>query len=82
MRSITENIGVRAPAVAGANDNAANQKVLAPDKAADIIITGMEKGSYRVLVGRDVRVMDWFTRLAPERAMTQIADRMAGLMQR
>ena len=80
--SITENSGVHAPAVAGANDNAANRKVLPPDQAADIIIKGMEKGSYRVLVGRDAQIMDWFTRLVPERAMTQIADQMASLLQR
>jgi short-subunit dehydrogenase len=80
--SITENSGVSAPAVAGANDNAANQKVLPPGDAAQIIIKGMQKGAYRVLVGRDAQVMDWFTRLVPERAMTSIADRMAGLLQR
>ena len=68
--------------MAGANDNAANRKVLPPNEAADIIIKGMEKGSYRVLVGRDAQVMDWFTRLVPERAMTQIADQMASLLQR
>jgi short-subunit dehydrogenase len=79
---ITENSGVHAPAVAGANENAANQKVLPPDEAAAIIIRAMEKGSYRVLVGRDAQVMDWFTRLLPERAMTMIADRMASLLQR
>ncbi|AQP51080.1 hypothetical protein [Tessaracoccus flavescens] len=46
------------PAVAGANDNAANQKVLTPAEAAEIIIAnGIEKGAYRVLVGRDARVM-------------------------
>lgn len=70
---ITENSGVQAPAVAGANDNAANAKVLPPNEAADIIIRGMRRGSYRVLVGRDAQVMDWFTRLVPERAMTMIA---------
>lgn len=80
--SITQNSGVRAPAVAGANENTANQKVLPPNEAAEIIVKGMEKGAYRVLVGRDARVMDWFTRLVPERAMTMIADRMAGLLQR
>lgn len=72
---ITENSGVKAPAVAGANDNAANAKVLPPSEAAEIIIEGMQKGAYRVLVGRDATVMDWFTRLVPERAMTTIADR-------
>lgn len=71
------------PAVAGANDNAANQKVLTPAEAAEIIIAnGIEKGAYRVLVGRDARVMDWFTRLVPERAMTTIADKMSGLLTR
>lgn len=80
--SITQNSGVRAPAVAGANENAANQKVLAPSAAAEIIVNGMQKGAYRVVVGNDARVMDWFTRLVPERAMTMIADRMAGLLQR
>ncbi len=80
--SITENSGVQAPAVAGANDNASNAKVLPPDKAADLIIKGMEKGAYRVLVGRDARMMDLFTRLVPERAMTMIATKMAGLLQR
>ncbi|MCB0912847.1 MAG: SDR family oxidoreductase, partial [Propionibacteriaceae bacterium] len=53
--SITENSGVHAPAVAGANDNVANQKILPPQEAAEIIIKGMQKGSYRVLVGRDAR---------------------------
>lgn len=80
--SITENSGVHAPAVAGANENAANRKVLPPAEAARVIIRAVEKGSYRVLVGRDAQVMDWFTRLVPERAMTMIADQMAGLLQR
>jgi short-subunit dehydrogenase len=79
--SITENSGVQAPAVAGGNDNASNRKVLAPSQAAQIIIDGMRKGSYRVLVGSDARVMDWLTRLVPERAMTMIADQMADLLQ-
>lgn len=79
--SITENSGVRAPAVAGANHNTANRKILSPRQAAQIIVKGMKKGAYRVLVGRDARVMDWLTRLVPERAMTMIADQMAGLLQ-
>ncbi|HEY3338329.1 MAG TPA: SDR family oxidoreductase [Propionicimonas sp.] len=79
--SITENSGVQAPAVAGGNDNAANRKVLPPSQAAQIIIDGMQKGAYRVVVGRDAKVMDWLTRLVPERAMTMIADQMADLLQ-
>jgi short-subunit dehydrogenase len=80
--SITENSGVNIPAVAGGSGNTANRKVLPPAEAAKIIINGMQKGSYRVLVGPDAKMMDWFTRLVPERAMTMIADQMAGLLQR
>ncbi len=80
--SITTNSGVNIPAVAGGSGNASNTKVLAPSVAAETIIKGMEKGSYRVVVGRDAKVMDWFTRLVPERAMTMIADQMAGLLSR
>ena len=80
--SITENSGVHVPAVAGANDNAANRKVLPAHGAAEIIVSGLERGAYRVVVGRDAQVMDWITRLVPERAMTMIADQMAELLQR
>lgn len=80
--SISDNSRVQIPAVAGANENAANAKVLAPSEAAGQIVRAMEKGRYRVLVGRDARVMDWITRLVPDRAMTMIADKMAGLLQR
>lgn len=80
--SITENSGVHVPAVAGANDNAANRKVLPAHEAAEIIVAGLERGAYRVVVGRDAQVMDWITRLVPERAMTMIADQMAELLQR
>lgn len=78
--SITENSGVHAPAVAGAN--ASNPRMTSAPDAAATIVKGMAAGDYRVLVGRDAKVMDWFTRLLPERAMTTIADRMAGLLQR
>ncbi len=79
--SITANSGVQAPAVAGGNNNAANRKVLPPSQAARIIIDGLRGGAYRVVVGRDAKVMDWLTRLVPERAMTMIADQMADLLQ-
>lgn len=80
--SITENSGVHVPAVAGANDNAANRKVLPAHEAAEIIVAGLERGAYRVVVGHDAQVMDRITRLVPERAMTMIADQMAELLQR
>lgn len=81
--SITENSGVDAPAVAGANENAANPRMLSAAAAAHIIIdNGVIKNRYRVLVGRDAKFMDAFTRLLPERAMIMIADQMSPLLQR
>ncbi len=76
--SITENSGVRAPAVAGADPG--KMKLTTPEQAADAIITAVEKGSYRVVIGGDARTMDVLTRLVPERAMTMIADKMASLL--
>jgi short-subunit dehydrogenase len=76
--SITENSGVRAPAVAGADPG--KMKLTTPEQAADAIITAVEKGSYRVVIGGDARAMDVLTRLVPERAMTMIADKMASLL--
>lgn len=36
-----------------------------PEQAAETIVRGMERGQHRVLIGRDARVIDWVTRLAP-----------------
>lgn len=75
---ITENSGVSAPA--SANATASRQKVLPARDAATIIVAGMERGAYRVVVGSDARTMDGLTRLVPERAMTMIAEQMSGLL--
>lgn len=75
--SITENSGVAAPAVAGAD--AGKMKLTQPHEAAQVIVTAMEKGAYRATIGQDARMMDWVTRLVPERAMTMIADQMSAL---
>jgi len=36
-----------------------------PDKAARIILKGVERNKKRILVGRDAYLLDWYTRLAP-----------------
>jgi NAD(P)-dependent dehydrogenase (short-subunit alcohol dehydrogenase family) len=38
-----------------------------PEQAALTIVTGMEKGQHRVLIGPDARFIDWITRLLPVR---------------
>lgn len=77
--NISKNSGVT---IAGADDAAAAAKTTSPSDAASIIIKGMEKGSYRVFVGNDARGLDVMTRLAPERAMMLIANKMSGLLSR
>jgi hypothetical protein len=40
---------------------------LSPDRAAEIIVRGVERGRGRVLVGSDARAVDLLQRLLPER---------------
>lgn len=56
------------------------RRTLAPSKAAEIIIDGIEKNRYRVLVGSDVTFLDRFYRLSPERAANFIFKQMQSLL--
>ena len=79
---ITENSGVAAPTSvasgAAAEKMAAN--LTTPQDAAAQIIAGIEKGSYRVVIGSDARMLDRLARLSPQRATDMIAKRMASLV--
>jgi short-subunit dehydrogenase len=55
-------------------------KTLAPSKAAQIIVDGMEKDRYRVIVGSDAAFMDFIYRLSPERAANFIFKQMESLL--
>ena len=55
-------------------------KMLAPAKAAQIILDGMEKNKYRILVGQDAAFMDFLYRLSPERAARFIYNQMKLLL--
>lgn len=55
-------------------------KPLAPGKAAEIIIDGIEQNRYRVLVGSDATFLDRFYRLSPERAARFIFKQMQSLL--
>ncbi len=61
-------------------ESAGQYKVLAPDKAAQIIIDGIENNRYRVLVGNDARLMDAIYRLNPQRAARFIYNQMSALL--
>lgn len=74
--NITANSGVAIPAVAGSRE----YKTLAADKAARMILDGMEKDSYRVMVGSDAKMLDRLYRLHPRRAAGFLANQMKDLL--
>ena len=55
-------------------------KMLAPSKAAQIILDGIERDRYRVLVGSDARFMDLLYRLNPSYAANLIYKQMKSLL--
>lgn len=79
--NISGNSGVSIP---GSNvspeDAAAAARTTSPADAAAAIIRGVERGTYRVFIGRDARALDLLTRIAPERAVDLIAQQMAHLL--
>jgi short-subunit dehydrogenase len=55
-------------------------KMTSPHKAAEIIIGGIKKDKFRVRVGMDSKIMDYFYRLLPKQATHTIAKQMADLL--
>jgi short-subunit dehydrogenase len=76
--NITKNSGLNLPQQSGTE--AKSMKILSPEKAAQIIIDGMENNQYRVLVGKDASLMDFFYRVNPKKAAGLIAKKMKGLL--
>jgi NAD(P)-dependent dehydrogenase (short-subunit alcohol dehydrogenase family) len=76
---ILANSGVempgRDPASAGTGS-----KLTSPAEAGRQIVEAVEKGSYRVRIGGDARLLDRLARLLPQRAAVLVADRMKSLL--
>jgi short-subunit dehydrogenase len=51
-------------------------RLTSPSKAAELIIDGMERNRYRVLVGSDCKFLDIFYRLSPRKAAEFISKKM------
>lgn len=79
--NITANSGVDIP-VSAADAEKMARRVLPADRAARIILDGMEKDAYRVMVGSDAKLMDRLYRLDPRRAAGFIARQMKDLLAR
>jgi NAD(P)-dependent dehydrogenase (short-subunit alcohol dehydrogenase family) len=55
-------------------------KLTSPTDAGEQIVRAVEKGSYRVRIGGDARMLDRLSRLMPQRATEMIANRMKALL--
>jgi short-subunit dehydrogenase len=77
--NISANSGVTIPGAGGSM--AQNRNITTPQRAARDILDGVEANAYRVLIGRDARLMDRMYRLNPQRAASLIASKMRELMQ-
>jgi short-subunit dehydrogenase len=64
----------------GSGSEKGGQNILTADKAAAMIIDGMEQDQYRVLVGKDAKMMDKLYRLNPAYAAGLIAKKMGALL--
>ncbi|GGI08643.1 SDR family NAD(P)-dependent oxidoreductase [Egicoccus halophilus] len=77
---ITTNSGVERPGAAGAEGKASRLPMTMADAAARIILDGIEEDRLHIFVGKDSRVMNLLTRLAPKRATHLIQRQMQGLL--
>lgn len=79
--NITGNSGVEVPGgQQAAGKGGRTPKTTAPADAGEQIIAGIEKGSYRVVIGSDARMLDRLSRLVPRRATEMIAGKMKSLL--
>jgi short-subunit dehydrogenase len=75
---VAELSGVAVPGTDTAPTHLAAGPTSAPE-AARQIVEGIEKASYRVVIGKDARGLDRRFRLSPQRAIDLVAKKMASL---
>lgn len=76
--NIANNSGLKMPSVSKEQEQ--KFKPLPATKAAEMIVEGMEKNIYRVMVGSDSRFMDFLYRLSPKFAAEFIYKKMKDLL--
>jgi NAD(P)-dependent dehydrogenase (short-subunit alcohol dehydrogenase family) len=77
---ISVNSGVSTPAAAAAQKEKSSFPTTPVSEAGAQMVEAVEKGPYRLTIGRDASMLDRFSRLAPQRATETIAKRMASLL--
>jgi hypothetical protein len=67
------------PSPAAGSARAGSHSPRRPTPAGQIV-AGIQRGAYRVVIGRDARLLDRFSRLLPRRATDTVVRRMASLL--
>jgi short-subunit dehydrogenase len=75
--NITANSGVTMPGTAA---GASSMKMTSAASAGEQIVEAIEKGSYKVRIGSDSKLLDRMSRLMPQRSTGIIADQMKKAM--
>lgn len=76
--NIMSNSNVKTSGEVDASQAEAVSKTLSASKAAAIMIDGIEKNKYRVMVGKDARILDYLYRINPKMAVNMIIKKMKG----
>ncbi|MDQ5931988.1 MAG: family NAD(P)-dependent oxidoreductase [Patescibacteria group bacterium] len=79
--NITKNSDVKAPTIKSANAQDLSARMLPADKAAAIILDGIEKNKPQIFTGSDSRLMNRLYRLNAVSATKFIAKQMKSLLQ-
>jgi NAD(P)-dependent dehydrogenase (short-subunit alcohol dehydrogenase family) len=77
---ITTNSGVAVPGGPATEEAGKSFPTTSAEDAARIVIDGMEAGRLHIYVGRDAKVMNLFSRIAPRRAVHLIEKKMRSLL--
>lgn len=67
-------------AMPAADPGSAPMSLTSPQEAARRIVEGIERGSYRVVIGKDARALDALSRLTPRRSTELVARRLRSLV--
>ncbi|MGE0566732.1 MAG: SDR family NAD(P)-dependent oxidoreductase [Bacteroidia bacterium] len=78
--NITQNSGVEMPSMGNMDAEKAKARTLAPSKAAEIIVNGIEANKQRIFVGSDSKMMNFLYRMSPGFATNFIAKQMKNLL--
>ena len=74
--NIASNSGVDAPTMAAGKEYTTTPVA----EASRQVVEAVEKGTFRVVIGKDAHMLDTVSRVSPTRAVTMVADRMKKLL--